>query len=73
MLYKKIHRQFLRECRIGRKYKRCSSNVVDVVTGKPHIDSDFNSILADGWNVITIKGQDSGKIWNRSIFNWQED
>ena len=71
MLYKKIHRQFLRECRIGRKYRSCSSGNVYVVTGKPHIDSD--SILADGWNVITIKGQDSGRIWNRSIFAWIED
>lgn len=40
MLYKKIHRQFLREFRIGRKFKYSRSGDVCEVTGKPLINRD---------------------------------
>lgn len=35
MLYKKIHRQFLREFKVGRKYR--FGGVVFEITGKPYI------------------------------------
>ena len=54
MLYKKIHRQFLREFRVGRKFKYGNSRVVHEVTSKPRIEGDC--IQVEGWYLIYIDG-----------------
>lgn len=54
MLYKKIHRQFLREFRVGRKFKY--NKVVYEVTEKPHIDPEYiYSVVSDNkWPLIPL-------------------
>ena len=66
MLYKKVHRQHVREFRQGRKYKIYDSNIVFVITKKPRIDS-FGAIYVQGWCLITITGPHLGKMWHYEI------
>ena len=62
MLYKKIHRQYLREFKKGRRFKYYdgSYNVRDEVTSKPYIDYSEGAICVksdyDGleWCLIPI-------------------
>ena len=56
MLYKKIHRQYLREWRLGRKFKLDNGEVYEV-TKEPFIDEGFQIWLArskKGFNISTI-------------------
>lgn len=56
MLYKKIHRQYLRQWRIGRRFK-IDSGLVYEVTREPFIDEGFQVWLASskkGFNISTI-------------------
>lgn len=48
MLYKKIHRQYLREWKVGRKYKTSSGKVYKV-SRKPYIEKQSNCINTDCW------------------------
>ena len=73
MLYKKIHRQFLREFRIGRKFEHKSSTGgvfgVYEVTGKPYIcwryikvnEIDYSDEGTE--DSIVVLNLNSGKIY----------
>ena len=66
MLYKKIHRQYVREFRIGRKFKHdSSSNVVCEVIKEPIIGRV--AIWIDGMDLISFY---SGKIRYKDEFKW---
>lgn len=57
MLYKKIHRQYVKEFRVGRKFMWCGD--VCRVTGKPNIDYSEGSICVSvsvniSWSLIVI-------------------
>ena len=61
MLYKKVHRQFVREFWVGRRFKRRYNAAIYEVTGKPSIDYSKGSICVkcdglglDTWNLIVI-------------------
>ena len=64
MLYKKIHRQYVREFRMGRRfrYKGCRFEI----TGKPYIDFTFIWI-AGCWELINTV---SGRLWNKDRITW---
>ena len=76
MLYKKIHRQYLREFREGRKYRY--ENVERVVVKKPYIDGKYIQIIfvIDGHHLcriqvlISIENLFLGQIWNESDITW---
>lgn len=58
MLYKKVHRQYLRRYRVGRKFKYGELDVLEV-TGKPHINYSNGTIgvMCDDnkcWSLIII-------------------
>ena len=68
MLYKKIHRQYVRQFKEGREYKKCiDSNYYKVckVIYKPYIDDIF--IRVDGWRLVHLP---SGQLCNRNVFKW---
>lgn len=48
MLYKKVHRQYLREFRIGRRFKDKYDNCIDEITGKPYT---YYIMVIFGWKV----------------------
>ena len=54
MLYKKVHRQHLREFKVGRKFKYDDGGGSKVfeITSKPHIEGDY--IWVDSWIFIDI-------------------
>lgn len=60
MLYKKTHRRYLREFRKGRKFK-VNGNIYRVAEEKPYIE--LGNIFIDGWCLIPIVGDCSGKVW----------
>ena len=74
MLYKKIHRQHLREWRIGRKFRYKSSFGVYEVTGKPYICRRY--IRVDEVNNYEEKTYDlivalnDGRLWNTDVIIW---
>ena len=72
MLYKKIHRQYLRKWRIGRKFKY--NRHVYEVTKKPYIDIERGSIRIDNWHLILIPitGPSKGALIYIGI-EWVED
>lgn len=63
MLYKKIHRQFLRQWRLGRRFKLSSCGDVHEVVGKLYIDYNWHSIWLGGWCLINMLEEDSGRFW----------
>lgn len=82
MLYKKIHRQFLREFRVGREFKFFDVlEEVYEVTQKPYID--INGIMAylkgdsSGvnmrWYLIHTSGYYKGRILSNGNIAWLED
>ena len=77
MLYKKVHRQYLREFREGRKFKD-NSNIYEV-TRKPYINEDYIQIDVDngyfGDRCIAVIALYSGKMWYKykSDITWLED
>ena len=64
MLYKKIHRQHLRQWRIGRRFK--IDGYVDEVTGKPYIKRSCYIWVGD-WKVINTV---SGQLWHEDEITW---
>lgn len=68
MLYKKIHRQYLREFRIGRKYKGKYTGKVYEIAVKPYITKEY--IQIGGWWLINFY---SGELYNKDVFEWLED
>lgn len=73
MLYKKIHRQFVRQFWVGRRY--WYRGEMYEITKKPHIGFCDKCINVDGgWPVIYIAGpRCSGKIQYKGAFVWLED
>ena len=75
MLYKKYHRQYLREWRIGRKFKynHCSSGIFEV-TGKPYICGRNIQIdevdRFDEYEYDTVIALESGKMSIKNIITW---
>ena len=68
MLYKKVHRQFLRDFRVGRKYKLHGDEVVREITKKPYIGKQDNCINTDRWFLISFS---TGRlIFNKDDFEW---
>ena len=68
MLYKKVHRQYLKEWRLGRKFKYLGSNdevVVRKVTYEPTIVDSY--ICVNGVDLISFS---SGKIRYKDVFIW---
>ena len=78
MLYKKTHRQLVRECRKGRKYKYGNDVLVYKITREPYING--HHILIDvitryneypGENLITMKNRESGWVWlDKDYVTW---
>ena len=77
MLYKKIHRQFLREFKVGRKYR--FGGVVFEITGKPYICGRYIRVdevnIFEEWTYDTydiIIALDNGKmsIKIKDIITW---
>lgn len=68
MLYKKIHRQYIREFRTGRKYKCMYSGKAYKVAEKPYIK--LGCIWLEGWRLTQFS---SGRLCNRDGFEWLED
>lgn len=78
MLYKKIHRQYVREFREGREIKNKYDNIYKI--GKPRIDYPslrFNQYLAIivriddiDYSLIYIKGPEKGIIRCKSRLAW---
>ena len=87
MLYKKIHRQYVKEFREGRKFK-CEEFGDDVreITSKPYIDSRGWWICVkvmlvdkdryDFWSVISITNcfmSHKGELSNKNDITWLEN
>ena len=74
MLYKKVHRQHLREFRVGRDFK-CKGRMFKV-SKELHIHKDSNpiSILLGScnmrWFLIPIVGPCKGQLWNKDKITW---
>ena len=60
MLYKKIHRQYLRQFRIGRWFKYKYSRTVYEVTSEPHISQ--GCIWLEGYILIEFTGPYKGAL-----------
>ena len=73
MLYKKIHRQYIREFWIGRKFILHGETYE--ITKKPRIGFCDRCINVNGgWPVIEIAGPHcSGKIKYKGAFVWLDD
>ena len=68
MLYKKVHRQYLREFRVGRRFRFYDdSSEVHEVTRKPEIG--LFSIRVSDWDVISMV-QWPGKMWLKDNIEW---
>ena len=75
MLYKKIHRQFLRQFRKGRKFK-----IIHELTGNEEVQKiirlyiEYDFIFAEDsvskWYLIPITGRSSGQFLGRSNITW---
>ena len=74
MLYKKIHRQYLKEWRVGRKFKCKSRFGVFEITGKPYIFGrhirvdEVNKYEEETYDLILAL--DNGRRWNMNIVTW---
>lgn len=72
MLYKKTHRQYLRQWRLGRRFKVGDRNeVCNVTDDKPHTYS--RRIWISGWDLITVEGEYTGWMWWKNDITWLED
>lgn len=73
MLYKKIHRQHVRQFRVGRKFRFVDNynDRVYKITGKPHIPlftkGKRSTIRVDCWDLIFVW---SGKLWHKDDITW---
>lgn len=67
MLYKKVHRQYLREFRLGRKF-RFDGEVYKVTTKPVTTDSTIFIFCDNVWlfSLFSTAGRNSGlQLWNR--------
>lgn len=63
MLYKKIHRQFVREFRVGRRFRRrYNAEIIYEVTGKPNIN------YSEGCICVKCEGSINGR-WDLVVIN----
>ena len=69
MLYKKVHRQHIRQFWKGRKFRYNGGNMVGEVIGKPYIES-FGAIYVDVWCLIPIEGPYKGRMWRKDSIEW---
>ena len=72
MLYKKTHRQYLREFKRGRKFK-VNGNIYRVAKEKPYMKRSCifgYCICIDSWILISIS---SGKLWHTDDIKLLED
>lgn len=72
MLYKKVHRQHVREFRVGRKYKFFGRGVHEV-TGKPYIVGSCIRVVLDRlshYTLIYMTGEYSGKLLQAHKITW---
>ncbi len=60
MLYKKIHRQYLRQFKVGGKFKYKYSRTVCEITREPHII--HRAIWLEGYILIEFTGQYKGVL-----------
>ena len=74
MLYKKVHRQFLREFKRGRIFRIDNGTVCEVE--KPYIDEECSAIYIKAtmsWCLIPMYGKCSGKLWLKNRITWCDD
>lgn len=72
MLYKKVHRQFLRDFRVGRKFKTKYSVVCEITKGL-HISREWIVVEVDDEDMWYIIKLFSGQIWDKNDMIWLED
>ena len=67
MLYKKIHRQHLREWKVGRRFK-FEGEVFEIIN-EPVRDNYDEYIWGDGgdWHLISLK---SGRLYHKDGITW---
>lgn len=66
MLYKKVHRQFIRQFWKGRKFKFNDGDIeVYEIIDEPVIDRDF--VWVDGMNLISLY---SGRLLHKDYITW---
>ena len=65
MLYKKTHRQYLREWRLGRRFKYRGSGDVGKVATKPNMTSKY--IWVAGYDLISLV---TGKLHYKDRVTW---
>lgn len=70
MLYKKVHRQFLREFRIGRRFKYGSFKTIYKITNKPYIDQNYSIRIVENFPLISMTGPFSGSMLSRDWITW---
>ena len=60
MLYKKYHRNFVRQFKEGTKFKWKTRNLVDIVRNEPYV-SIYHEVRITGgnsdWILVTLSGQ----------------
>ena len=80
MLYKKIHRQYVKEFRMGRRFIS-ATQVEKIVTGKPYINhlKGYICVKCNGldsdWVVVSMTDDYSftGQLWYIDRITWLED
>lgn len=65
MLYKKIHRQHVRQFWMGRRFEYRGD--IYEITKKPRIGRGQSRVVVDGWFLISLG---SGRLCNRDVFKW---
>lgn len=66
MLYKKTHRQFIRQFWKGRKFRFNDGDIeVYEIIDEPFIDRDF--VWVDGMNLISLY---SGRLLHKDYITW---
>lgn len=70
MLYKKIHRQYLRQWRLGRKFKYGGFKTIFKITNKPYIDKNHTIRIDEKFPLISITGPFSGSMLSRDWITW---
>ena len=68
MLYKKVHRQYLREFRTGRKFKFYDDNIINFnVTREPYFVGRMVCIDENRGNCKAVLSILSGRVKNKEI------
>ena len=77
MLYKKIHRQYLRKWKVGRRFRHEKYGNVYRITREPYIDGRYITIdcidkthYGYDFSLIYMTGDSSGRFWyNKNNYN----